>query len=174
MTGQATDQEKVALALKTEQDGNTFYTQAVKRVSHKLARAAFELLAKEELRHVALIRALGKRLEGEGGTIAPNSPDKKALVNEIKTIYGAASATKAEGDLDPGEAYAQSIELEEKISALYFDYKETAESDDAKHLFAALYREEQDHLTLLQDMHAYLTNPDDWFIDRDGIMLDGG
>ncbi len=42
MAGQSTDLEKVALALKTEQDGNGFYTQAKKQVSHKLARAAFE------------------------------------------------------------------------------------------------------------------------------------
>jgi len=173
MAGQSTDLEKVALALKTEQDGNGFYTQAKKQVSHKLARAAFELLAKEELRHVALIRALGDTLEGGGGIVEPNSPSRKSLEANLKTIYGEATE-EGTGELDAGEAYERAMELERKISALYFEYSNDCDSDEAKRLFDALYREEQDHLSLIEDMHGYLTKPDQWFIDRDGVMLDGG
>ncbi len=174
MESHASDREKVAFALRTEGDGSDFYRQATERTNHKLARAAFEMLAKEELRHVALIEALGKKLEGEGGTIEPNSPTKKALEFSIKTIYQNATDDQGTGELDPADAYKEAIELEEKISTLYFKYGQECESDEAKHLFDVLYREEQDHLALLQDMLGYLANPDDWFVDRDGVMLDGG
>jgi rubrerythrin len=174
MENQANDREKVAFALKTEGDGNDFYRDATKRTNHKLARAAFEMLAKEELRHVALIEALGKRLEGVGGLIEPDSPSLTSLGFSIKSVYQNAIDKGGEGDLDPAEAYKKAIELEERISALYFGYAKDCESDEAKHLFGVLYREEQDHLSLLQDMLGYLTNPDEWFIDQDGTMLDGG
>jgi rubrerythrin len=174
MPDQATDRERVEFALKTERDGNSFYEQAAKRASQKLARAAFDILAKEELRHVALIEALGKQLDGSGGPIEPKSPTLKNLQFSIKTIYEGAIDAGQKGDLDPGDAYRKAIDLEEKISALYYRYGGESESEAAKRLFSVLYREEQDHLTLLEDMLAYLTKPDRWFIDRDMVLLDGG
>jgi rubrerythrin len=174
MPDQATDRERVEFALKTERDGNSFYEQAGKRTSHKLARAAFDILAKEEVRHVALIEALGKQLDGEGGPIDPESPTLKNLQFSIKTVYEGAIDAGETDELDPADAYRQAIELEKKISALYYRYGGESESDAAKRLFNALYSEEQHHLTLLEDMLAYLTRPDDWFIDRDMVMLDGG
>ena len=98
----------------------------------------------------------------------------KDLQANVKTIYGEATEESGEGDLDPAEAYGKAIELEKKISSLYYSYIEECESDEAKRLFDVLYREEQDHLTLLEDMLGYLTKPDQWFIDRDMVMLDGG
>jgi rubrerythrin len=174
MPDQATDKERVEFALRTERDGNSFYEDAAKRTGHKLARAAFEILAKEEVRHAALIEALGKKLDGEGGPIDPESPSLKNLQFSIKTIYEGAGDQEQKGELEPADAYRQAIELEKKISALYYRYGDESESDVAKRLFSVLYREEQDHLTLLEDMLAYLTKPDDWFIDRDMVMLDGG
>jgi rubrerythrin len=174
MPDQATDTQRVEYALKTERDGNSFYEQAMERTAHKLARAAFDILAKEEIRHVALIEALGKQIDGGGGPIDPESPTLKNLQFSIKTIYEGAIDEGQKGDLDPADAYRQAIELEKKISALYYRYGSESESDAAKRLFSALFREEQDHLTLLEDMLAYLTKPDEWFIDRDMVMLDGG
>jgi rubrerythrin len=170
----SSDQERVAFALKTEHDGSGFYDQAKDRTSHKLARAAFELLSREELRHVALIEALGKRLGGEDASIDAESPDLKSLQFSIKTIYEGATDEPATHDLEPAEAYKKAIELEHRISALYSRYASECDSDEAKRLFKVLYREEQDHLTLLEDMFEYLTNPEGWFIDRDMTMLDGG
>ena len=174
MTDGATDRDRVLFALKTEKDGSGFYDMAKERTSHKLARAAFELLAKEELRHVDLIEALAKRIDGEGDSIDPDSPTRANLESSLKTIYGSAADDTSAGDLDPADAYEKAIELEKRISALYYGYARECESDEAKRLFDALYREEQDHLSLLEDMFAYLTKPDQWFVDRDGIMLDGG
>ncbi|MBM3308399.1 MAG: ferritin family protein [Candidatus Eisenbacteria bacterium] len=174
MAGGMTDRERVGLALKTEKDGGAFYAQASARTSHKLARAAFEVLAKEEERHVGLIEALGQSLIGKGGPVAVDSPTKGALAKGIKTIYECAMAEKPSGDLDAAKSYEKAIELEKRVSALYFEYARECESDEARRLFNVLYREEQDHLTLLEDMLMYLTKPDQWFIDKDYVMLDGG
>lgn len=172
MPDHATDRDRVLFALRTERDGGSFYDSARKHASHKLARAAFELLAREEERHVELIDALARSLDGEEEAIAVDSPTRAGLEFSLKTIYE--DASEGGGDLDPAEAYAKAIDLENRISALYFEYARECDSDEAKRLFDVLYREEQDHLSLLEDMLAYLTKPDQWFIDRDGIMLDGG
>lgn len=174
MANPTTDIERVKLALTTENDGSSFYEDAAKRTANKLARAAFEMLAKEEVRHVGLIESLGRMLEGKGAVEEPDSPSEKDLAKKVQTIYSSAQAEAAKGELEPGEAYAKAIELEKRIAALYFGYVKECESDEARHLFDVLYREEQDHLSLLEDMHGYLTRPDDWFIDRDMVMLDGG
>lgn len=168
-----TDRERVEFALKTESDGNGFYEHAAKHTNHKLARAAFEMLAKEEIRHVQLIESLGQALES-GAEVEVDSPDMKALQTGIQTIYGAAVAEPVEDEMKPEEAYQKAIELEQRISKLYFEYASECDSDAAKHLFNVLYREEQDHLSLLEDMLGYLTDPNQWFVDRDMVMLDGG
>ncbi|MBD3348112.1 MAG: hypothetical protein GF400_02815 [Candidatus Eisenbacteria bacterium] len=174
MPEQKTDRERVEFALKTENDGSEFYAQAREKTDHKLARAAFEVLSNEEKRHVALIRGLGKHLEGGGDAAEPDSPTRADLESSIKTIYSEATEKSGEGTMDPEEAYKRAIELEKRISALYHDYASECDSDEAKRLFDVLYREEQHHLSLLEDMLEYLTKPDQWFIDRDGVMLDGG
>ncbi len=168
-----TDRKRVELALKTEKDGNGFYEHAARHTNHKLARAAFEMLAKEELRHVQLIESLGQALES-GSEIEVNSPDLDTLEKNIETIYGAATAEPVAGEMEPAEAYAKAVELEERISSLYFEYAKECDSDAARHLFNVLYLEEQDHLSLIEDMLGYLTDPSQWFVDRDMVMLDGG
>ena len=174
MTEKTTDRERVQLALTTESDGGDFYRQATQKTDHKLARAAFEMLAKEEDRHVAIIQALAKHLKGEDAPLDVDSPTLKDLQSDVKTIYGAASEEGIEGKLDPAETYRKAIELEKRISSLYHGYIEECDSDEARRLFEVLHREEQNHLALLEDMLGYLTKPDQWFIDRDMVMLDGG
>jgi rubrerythrin len=170
----ASDMERIEFALKTEHDGHSFYQMAAKKTSHKLARAAFELLSKEELRHVALIEGLGQQLDGEGGEVEVEEVTLKALETDLKTIYGAASEETIEGEMDPAEAYEKAIALEHNITDTYAAYSKECEDEGARRLFAVLHKEEEHHLNLLEDMHAYLTKPEEWFIDRDGIMLDGG
>jgi rubrerythrin len=103
-----------------------------------------------------------------------DSPTKGLLAKGIKTIYESAMEAKGGPDLGAAEAYKKAIELEKRISALYFEYGREGESDEARRLFNVLYREEQDHLTLLEDMFNYLTKPGQWFIDKDYVLLDGG
>lgn len=169
-----TDRDRVDFALKTEQDGHEFYQMASKKMAHKLARAAFELLGKEELRHVELIEALGKQMGGEGEAPTLETVTRKVLESGLKTIYESAQEGSIEDEMDPAEAYERAIELEKQTTSLYAGYARKCDDDGAKRLFAVLLKEEEHHLSLLEDMHAYLTKPDEWFIDRDGILLDGG
>ena len=76
--------------------------------------------------------------------------------------------------MDPATAYEKAIELEKQTTSLYAGYARECDDDGAKRLFGVLLKEEEHHLSLLEDMHAYLTKPEEWFIDRDGIILDGG
>lgn len=168
------DRGRVEYALQTERDGTSFYEHASKHTAHKLARAAFETLAKEEIRHVTIIESLAKFLDGKDADLEPDSPSLKDLENTIRTIYGTASAEMVEGDLDPAEAYAKAVELEKRIAALYYRYSQECETSEAKRVFDVLYVEEQDHLSLLEDMLRYVTNSEQWFTDREATMMDGG
>jgi rubrerythrin len=169
-----TDRERVEFALKTEQDGHEFYQMASKKLTHKLARAAFELLGREELRHVELIEGLGQQLGGEDEAPTIETITRKDLESGLKSIYENAQENPVENGMDPAVAYEKAIELEKQTTSLYAEYAKECDDDAAKRLFTVLLQEEEHHLNLLEDMHAYLTNPDEWFIDRDGIMLDGG
>ena len=174
MPEHSTDRERVEFALKTEQDGHEFYQAAAKKLAHKLAKAAFELLSKEELRHVALIEGLGQQLGGEGEAPTIETITLKTLESGLKSIYESAQEESVEDGMDPAIAYEKAIELEKQITGLYADYARECEDEGAKRLFTVLLQEEEHHLNLLVDVHAYLTKPYEWFIDRDGIMLDGG
>lgn len=169
-----TDMEKVRFALKTERDGHEFYQLTCMKMSNKLARAAFKLLGKEELRHVALIEGLGKQLGGEGDAPTVEMVGRKALESGLKTIYESAQEEPIEDQISSVEAYEKAIELEKQTTSLYAEYTKVCDNDGAKRLFGVLLQEEEHHLSLLEDMLAYLTKPEEWFIDRDGIILDGG
>ena len=147
---------------------------AAKQTSHKLAKAAFELLGREELRHVELIEGLGKQLGGAGEAPTLEMVGRKALESGLKSIYEAEHEETIEGKMDPAEAYEKAIELEKKVTSLYSQYSRECEDDAAKRLFAVLNKEEEHHLSLLEDMLGYLTDPNQWFVDRDMVMLDGG
>jgi rubrerythrin len=175
MSHPTTDRDRVDFALQTERDGHEFYQMAAKKTSHKLARAAFELLGREELRHVALIEALDKGLGGEAQAPEPDEVDRKNLESSLKSIYEhAGQATPEDATFEAAEAYTKAIELEKRITSLYTQYMKESDDVAARRLFAVLQKEEQHHLSLLEDMHAYLTKPEEWFIDRDGVLLDGG
>ena len=169
-----TDRERIEFALKTAHDGHEFYQMASKKLAHKLAKAAFELLGKEELRHVELIEGLGKQVGGEDEPPTLETVSRKTLESGLKTIYESAQVGSVEDEMDPSAAYVKAIELEKQTTSLYAGYAKECDDDGAKRLFGVLLKEEEHHLSLLEDMHTYLTKPEEWFIDRDGISLDGG
>jgi rubrerythrin len=170
----ASDTERIEYALKNEHDGHTFYQQAAKKASQKLARAAFDLLSREELKHIDLIEGLGRQLGGEGADVEAEELTLKALEKDLVTIYKEASEDPIEDTMDPAAAYEKAIGLEKDVTGTYAAFSRECEDEGARRLFAVLQKEEEHHLSLLEDMHAYLTKPEEWFIDRDGIMLDGG
>ncbi|MCK4409936.1 MAG: ferritin family protein [Candidatus Eisenbacteria sp.] len=169
-----TDRERVEFALRTEQDGHEFYQMACQKVTDRLARTAFRLLGREELRHAELIEGLGQQLGGEGEAPTIETVTRKTLESDLKTIYASAQEGRIEDEMDPAAAYEKAIELEKQTTSLYAEYAGECDDDGAKRLFAVLLKEEEHHLSMLEDMYAYLTKPEEWFIDRDGIILDGG
>jgi rubrerythrin len=170
----ASDMERIEYALKNEHDGHTFYQLAARKASQKLARAAFDLLSREELKHIALIEGLSKELGGGGEAVDPQEMTLKALEKDLVTIYNSASEDPTEDSMDPAAAYEKAIGLERDVTRTYAAFSRECEDEGARRLFTVLQKEEEHHLNLLEDMHAYLTKPEEWFIDRDGIMLDGG
>jgi len=127
-----TDMEKVKFALKTEQDGHEFYQLTCMKMSNKLAKAAFRLLGKEELRHAALIEGLSKQLGGEGEAPTVEMVTRNALESGLKSIYESAKEEAIEGEMDSVEAYEKAIELEKKITGLYAQYSRDCDEDAVK------------------------------------------
>ncbi len=171
MAEMRTDKDRVAHALQTERDGNDFYVRASTHAAHKLTRAAFTMLAKEENRHIDTIESLATFLDG--GDVTPEidaSPSLASLEKAIHTIYSTASAGSLDGDMDPAEAYATAIDLEKRATALYKQCALECSTAEGRHLFDVLSREETDHLKLLEDMQGYLTDPERWFVDRKMIL----
>ncbi|MCK4513055.1 ferritin family protein, partial [bacterium] len=137
----------------------------------KLTRAAFAMLSKEESRHIDTIETLAKFLDGN--TAAPeidSSPTPGSLEKTIHTIYSTASPDDLDGNMDPAEAYATAIDLEERATALYKQCALECDTAEGRHLFDVLSREEMDHLKLLKDMQGYLADPEQWFVDRKMIL----
>ncbi len=168
------DRGRVEYALQTERDGISFYEHASRHIAHKLARAAFVMLAREEERHVDTIKSLARFLDGEGEPADFDAADPGSLKKTIHTIYSATSADDLDGDMDAAEAYAKAIEIETRVIDLYGQCAKECETAEARHLFDVLYREEADHLKLLEDMRGYLIDPEQWFVDRKMILREDG
>lgn len=168
------DRGRVEYALQTERDGINFYEHASRHIAHKLARAAFTMLAREEERHVDTIKSLARFLDGKGEPIDLDPTDPGSLNKTIHTIYSAASAEDLDDSMNAAEAYAEAIEIETRVIDFYGQCAKECDTDEARHLFDVLRREEAEHLKLLEDMQGYLINPEQWFVDRKMILREDG
>ena len=161
------------IAVKTEDDGYRLYTQALERSTHPLGREILAFLAKEELKHAAIIRQMTAKLAG-GGRYERSDITSDAKSGE--TIFSSALKDPqahiqgAEGDI---ETLRTAVQFETYGIAFFAKAAQNASNPEEKKFFEAMSREERAHRQLLESGIEYLENPEAWF-DRDAhIHLDG-
>ncbi|MCZ7587212.1 MAG: hypothetical protein M5R36_29875 [Deltaproteobacteria bacterium] len=161
------------IALQTEDDGYQLYVRALERSTHPLGRDILDFLAREELKHTAIIERIvskitaGGRFEKEDFTLDARRGEtifSEALKNPEARLPGTA---------DDLAVLREGLRFETEGIAFFAKAAEAAANPEERRFYEAMAREERAHKKLLESSIEYLENPDVWFERDASIHLDG-
>jgi len=164
-----TPDEFLNTAIQFERDGFDFYTGAATKAVSDLAKAVFESLAQDELRHIGFLKTLSA---GE----ATVRSESQALAERLRPIFKAASEAvreAAEVAVDDVEALNLGVERENAAVRAYTDAAQAAEPGEFRHLCEVLVGVEQGHRQLLENVIEYLEHPDSFFLREERWIVEG-
>jgi rubrerythrin len=167
--------EMLGMALEMEGRGMTFYENAIATCSNALGREIFTTLRDDEILHVKRIKEIHAGLSGGGGfgdkwrAFKTGHKDLQQLFRELASRNGK-NITASAGDL---QAIEVGLDFELKSVSFYMERLPKA-SDPMEHRFVeAMVQEERTHFDTLADMKFYLTDPEQWFAEKEHAGFDG-
>lgn len=153
--------DALELGIERERGANKFYRNAAKATRDRNGKNMFDWLAKEELRHLAKLRQQlksvfdnNKWLEWERVT-APMSKEEFPSISEATGTITV--------DVSEMEALRQGIKSEQDAIAFYKDAEASTPDLKGKNMFRALGKEEEGHLSLLEEELNWITQSRKYF-----------
>lgn len=137
-------------ALLLERKGKAFYESVARQTQNEAIRKFFDMMAREEAKHVEVLTRQYVSLVREGKLVeqhydeAPQDMTSSVLTQQIRDEISAASYEAA--------AISAAIGMEDKAVAYYSRQATEASSDVEKELFQWLANWEKTHLKFLVDI----------------------
>ncbi len=163
--------EAIEIAIKIEEEGINFYTEAAEKVEDKAARKMFLNLANDEQKHLLLFRSVRQSLLEKGEwppiTTLPTGhlPDYIFPTPEEKE--------KIEIPQHHQEILRKGMEIEEASIKFYTEQLDKSSSEEARQVYRFLVEQEKGHLALLRAEYDYLNRTGFWF-DYQEFSLEAG
>ncbi len=157
--------EVAEAALRYEAEGRKILTDARDKAHDPLAKATFEFLANQEIKHMADIRSFVASLAGteafDAGGLGPPITLRQAgeqitgLFHDFREKF---EATPEEGD-ERLEVYQVAMDMERRGYDFYSAAAALA-ADGARILYDFLAAEELRHFEIIQDTYTFIKQPD--------------
>jgi len=165
------------LALQMEEDGRQYYLEAGARCQNRVARATFTWLADLEFQHMKAIRHFNAELTRSGtwGTVSPDLPEAAEWVLQSQNLFRDALAEVDEhvpAEATDSDALDHGMELELRTRDYYQKCLEGAADPMAHRFFEGLRDAEYKHYELLENTKLYLDNPDVFFEQNEGLLVE--
>jgi rubrerythrin len=153
--------DALKLGIERERGANKFYRKAADATKDSYGKSMFSWLAKEELRHLAKLRQQLKSVLDNNKWLEW----KRATTPINKTEFPLISEATGKIGVDAGEkdALRQGIKSEQDAIAFYKDAEDSTPDLKGKNMFRALGKEEEGHLSLLEEELQWLTQSRKYF-----------
>jgi rubrerythrin len=150
----------LANAIDMELEGKTFFAEVAEKAKNARTRDTFNSLVKQEQRHVDILGAELKRLEGGMGWASLENMRASAPSYPKISVFQDKELKRLKFDPGSGELEALEVGIDvEKKSIEYYRSAANQSSDPkAREVFNWLVGEEAGHLTILTSEHEYRTN----------------
>ncbi len=169
--------EALKFAIKFEKDGYSFYIKASKRTKNLVGKEMFKYIAEEEKRHIEKVKSIYEKLKksDEWPKESKKSSGKKKNIS-FENIFN-----KVKGEIvkilrvDSGDVEALKIAKKMEIEGYKFYQKRAEKTDNPleKVFYEQLVREESNHYEILENTYEYLSNPADWFSNKERPIYEG-
>ncbi|MGQ9732835.1 MAG: ferritin-like domain-containing protein [Candidatus Zipacnadales bacterium] len=161
-----TREQFINTAIQFEQEGREFYLEAARTTGSGLARAVFESLAQDELRHIDWLKTLST-----GGVTAEG--EIEALAQRLWPVFQALDPeTVAKATTDDVAALNLGIERED-ASIRAYEEAAGSQGDELHDLCTLLANVEKTHRRLLENVVEYLEYPDQFFLREERWIVEG-
>jgi len=142
------------MAVRIEENGHEFYSEAVRRSKEPVAKALFEELAAMEAGHIVAFKSLRSQLSD--ASTSPNVWDPEGLAEaylqatadtHIFTVE--AAAKRLEAQMTPQQILDMAIQFEKDSVGFFVGMKEIIPDSAGKTEIDRLIRSEMDHIRML-------------------------
>lgn len=145
--------DMMQFAIDMELEGQSYYAGQVALHPDDGLAPVFELLAREEAAHAAILK---KRLNGQPYQFdASTRPDLKSVFSGLAAFQSDIKKTPSAVD-----AYRMALGKEQQSIDLYI--KLAGDSEDCKPLFDFLVEQEREHYQLLEKIVRIVSRPESW------------
>lgn len=143
-------------AIRMELDGEAYYRKQAEQNNGTSLEPVCLLMAEEEKMHAQVLRDL---LERKAFQL-----EDADILSQARNIFADSSDLKSteRHPLGQKEFYEITLEMERQSVALYREYLEKAGSDEERELLEFLVRQEEKHMTLLEEMVRLVSHAEDW------------
>ncbi len=155
------------IALRLEQEGKQFFSEAAGTVTGKAARQTFEFLAAEEDKHVRRIQHFYETLEQSEGRDVPESEESDA---DARMIGFDSQMAQLRDEIRPTlsdvDAYKMALKFENGAEEFYAKQVSEVADPRIQRFYVWLINEESMHARVLNSCIQFAENPAAWFQQR--------
>jgi rubrerythrin len=153
--------DALKLGIERESGANKFYQKAAQATRDQNGKNMFDWLAKEELRHLARLRQQLKSVLDNNKWLEWKRVTTPMNKTEFPSISEATGTTTV--DASEMDALRQGIKSEKDAIAFYKEAEDSTPDLKGKNMFRALGKEEEGHLSLLEEELQWLTQSRKYF-----------
>ena len=153
--------DALELGIERERGANKFYRNAARATGDRNGKNMFDWLAKEELRHLAKLRQQLKSVLDNSRWLEwkrVTAPISQSEFPSISEAIGTITADASEMD-----ALRQGVKSEQDAIAFYKDAEDSTPDLKGKNMFRALGKEEEGHLSLLEEELNWISQTRKYF-----------
>lgn len=163
-------------AMEIEKEGEGFYKDLAKKAKNPMGKEMFAFLAREELKHLAVIAAAKEALESGGKLHCRQKVDTKNISKFKQGFFASAgkgAQEKLEAKADTVSAIKAAMEFEKRGYEYYKKHRDKTAVPLVKDILGQLVEAEEEHYEILENTLVYLEQPRAWFDKKEGARLDG-
>jgi len=169
-------EEMLAKALEMEQKGRDYFSRIVSTCASGLGKEMFKMILDDENEHIARIKAIFESLtEGKGWTdelvnFSTNVDDIEEFFDKLESRRDDVAGACA----DDVEAVKMGRDFERATVEFYEQKLEDAVDPLEREFIKRMIDEEKAHYRALDELYTYFTDPDSWFMEKQGFKMDSG
>jgi rubrerythrin len=148
--------ELLSLALALEEDLQNFYLKQAQLHQENDLHIVFELLAKEEEKHVEILMNYADKID-----LPLMDSD---ILSKVRPIFKEMADFKSDIKLYATQLDAYRMALDKEVESLNFykDLRDKSEGEQLKQVFRYLIQQEDRHCIILEELVKLVTRPEEW------------
>ncbi len=158
----------IEMAMKMEQEAADFYAQCAEKTENPIGKKMFLSIAEDEKHHMVCAVHMNEKKEFAPLETRPIE-DMKRIFEENKQIM----LERVSPTTDELQALEMAMKMEESAIRFYRNAAAQTKDPAEKAFFECLVRDEEEHFSILQNTHSFLSDTGNWFMWEEHGIVEG-